>query len=184
MIETPNLILRTWRESDYAPFAALNGDEMVMRYYPSALTPEESMALIKRRIEPHFRRHGFGFWAIERKGDGRFLGLCGLEYVNVPCPVKGEVKATWRLARHAWGAGYAFEAASAALQFGFKALQLEQIVAFSVPANERSIRLIGRLGMIRRSELDFDHPSYSAEDPRRRYVVYSRARATSGCGGE
>jgi RimJ/RimL family protein N-acetyltransferase len=61
MIQTPRLILRHWQESDLLPFAAMNADPEVMRFFPSTLTKEESDA-IAERIKANLARDGFCFW--------------------------------------------------------------------------------------------------------------------------
>jgi RimJ/RimL family protein N-acetyltransferase len=81
------------------------------------------------------------------------------------------VEVAWRLARFYWGHGYATEAATAALDYGFNELGLNEIVAVTVPANWRSRRVMERLGMTRVPKDDFDHPRLP-EGPLRRHVLY------------
>lgn len=173
MLETDRLILRRWADTDREPFAAMGRDEEVMRHFPSLLTREESDAMIDHRIDAHFEDHGFGLWALERKADGCFLGFTGLMRVGFASPIEGEVEVGWRLARHAWGEGYAAEAARASLAFGFGELALARIVAMVVPANTRSRALMERLGMTRRPDLDFDHPRVPVGSPVRAHLVYA-----------
>lgn len=149
-------------------------DPEVMEHFPSMLSREESDAMIDGRFENHFDRYGFGLWAVERLSDGRFLGFTGLVHVAFACPIENEVEIGWRLARHAWGQGYALEAASAAITFGFDRLSLGQIVAMTINANARSQRLMGKLGMTRAPELDFDHPRVFEGSPARPQIVYLR----------
>ena len=81
------------------------------------------------------------------------------------------MEVAWRLARFYWGHGYATEAATAALDYGFNELGLSEIVAVTVPANWRSRRVMERLGMTRVPEDDFDHPRLP-EGPLRGHVLY------------
>ena len=147
--------MRRWRSDDRAPFAALNADEQVMRYFPSTLTYEQSCAAIDR-IEANFQRHGFGLWAIEV--DGEFAGFTGLNVTDFETPMGQHVEIGWRLARWAWGRGYASEAANAALRVGFDECSLDEIFSFTTTTNEPSIAVMRRVGMRRREDLDFDHP--------------------------
>lgn len=172
MILTERLVLRRWQRSDRAPFAALNGDPRVMKHFPATLSRAESDAIIHDRIAPHFERYGFGLWAVERRSDQAFLGFTGLAKVEVPCPFEGEVEIGWRLARNAWGQGYALEAATAALAYGFGPLGLAQIFAMTIERNVRSRRLMDRLGLARMPGLDFEHPKIAPGDPTRRQIVY------------
>ncbi len=170
-LHTERLILREWRDEDLKPFAALNSDPEVMRYMPKLLSREDSDASIQR-IREHFARHGFGLWAVEVREVEPFVGFVGLsmpkfESLFTPC-----VEIGWRLAREAWGKGYATEAAQAALQFGFQQLALNEIVSFTVPENQRSRRVMDRLGMNHDPAGDFEHPLLPAGHPLRRHVLY------------
>lgn len=173
-IQTTRLLLRRWREADRSPFAALNADTRVMEHFPSVLTRAESDALVDR-IEAHFERHGFGLWAVEVPGQEPFTGFVGLAVPSFNAHFTPCVEIGWRLAVDWWGRGYATEAARAVLTIGFGPLALREIVSMTVPENERSRRVMERLGMARDPADDFDHPSLP---DRRRHVLY-RLRAPS-----
>lgn len=175
MIETPRLILRGWRETDLAPWAALNADPEVMRHYETPLTLAESDARIDR-LERHIVTHGFGEYAVERREDGVFLGMAGLAKLEESNPLFPGVEAGWQLARHAWGHGYATEAARAAMDDGFRRVGLKEIVAFTATTNLPSQAVMGRLGMTRREDLDFDHPNVPEGHVLRRHLVWSAGR--------
>ena len=173
MIETPRLILRPWRDSDFAPFAALNADPFVMRYMRSVLTREESDAYIQRARQ-HLADHGFCNWAVEAPGVSPFIGAVGLGHVRFEASFTPAVEVAWRLDRPFWGQGYATEAASAAMQDGFTRIGLKEIVALTRLANIPSQRVMERLGMTR--SMEFDHPLLPEDDPLRRHILY-RLRA-------
>ena len=73
---TDPLILRRWREEDREPFAAMNADLEVMRWYPAPLSRAKTEAFVDR-AEACFAAHGWGLWAVE--ADGHFIGTraCG-----------------------------------------------------------------------------------------------------------
>lgn len=175
-LTTRRLVLRRWRASDREPFAALNADPEVMRYFPALLTRAESDALIER-AERHFDAHGFGPWAVEVIGGPVFIGFVGLSYVPFEAPFTPAVEVGWRLSRAAWGRGYAAEAASAALAYGFSTLRRDEIVSFTVPANLPSRRVMERIGMTRDAAGDFEHPRLAPGDPLRRHVLYRKRLA-------
>jgi RimJ/RimL family protein N-acetyltransferase len=174
-LTTERLWLRTWREPDRAPFAALNADPEVMQFFVAPFTREQSDTLIER-IEAHIREHGFGLWAVELRAEQRFVGFVGLAVTTFPAPFTPCVEIGWRLARDAWGRGYASEAARAALRFGFETLAPEEIVAYTVPDNIRSRRVMERIGMQRDEHGDFDHPRVPDGHPLRRHVLYRLSR--------
>lgn len=168
-LTTARLRLRPWRETDLAPFAALNGDPLVMEHFPAVRTREESDGEAGR-IMAAMESRGWGFWAVEVVGGEPFIGCTGLsvpqfESYFTPCTEVG-----WRLARSAWGHGYATEAARAALSFGFGELALQEIVSFTAMSNTRSQAVMERLGMRRDGE--FDHPRIAEDSPVRRHVLY------------
>ena len=171
MIDTARLILRNWLPADLEPWVAMNADPEVMRYFPAVQTREESEGMMARNRD-YIDREGFGLWAVERKDDGMFLGFTGLMTLKAPNPLHPGVEAGWRLARHAWGQGYASEAATAALKDGFERLGLKTIVAFTATDNLPSQAVMTRSGMTRREDLDFDHPALPKGHRLERHVVW------------
>jgi RimJ/RimL family protein N-acetyltransferase len=160
MIRTERLVLRRWRDDDRAPFAALNADPAVMEHMQGLMTRERSDAFVDR-IEAHWDERGWGLWAVEVPGVSPFVGYVGLWPADY---VTGDpmVEVGWRLAREHWGHGYVTEAAHEALRFGFEDVGLEEIVSFTVPQNERSWRVMERIGLVRDPSGDFDHPRVDA----------------------
>ena len=174
-LPTDRLLLRGWRDADREPFAALNADPEVMAHFPSRLSRGTSDMLIDGAVEG-WAANGFGLWALERRADGRFLGFTGLARPSFEAHFMPAVEVGWRLARDAWGHGYATEAARAALEFGFETVGLGEIVSFTVPDNVRSRAVMERLGMRHDPADDFDHPKLPQGHPLRRHVLYRRSR--------
>ncbi|WPC04480.1 GNAT family N-acetyltransferase [Pseudomonas benzenivorans] len=175
-LHTPRLLLRPWRDADRAPFAEMNGDPQVMRHFPAPLSREESDR-VAERLEADFAAHGFGFWALERKDSGAFIGFTGLRPVTFAVPFCPAVEIAWRLDRAHWRQGLASEAARAALACGFTQLALEQIVSFTTRDNLASQGVMQAIGMRRDPAGDFDHPALPAGHRLRRHVLYRLGRA-------
>jgi len=171
VIETERLILRPWRDSDLAPIAAINADPEVMRYFPAVLDRTRSDALVARARQREAEQ-GICFRPAIEKNDGRLIGFVGLNVPEPEMPFGSCVEIGWRFARTAWGQGYASEGARAWLRFGFETLGLGEIVSFTAVENQRSRRVMERLGMTRDPEGDFDHPAIAAGHPLRRHVLY------------
>ena len=169
-------MLREWRETDLAPFARLNADPEVMRYFPEVLPRAQSDELADR-IQAALAEQGWGLWAVEAPAAAEFIGFVGLNRVRFEAHFTPAIEIGWRLDRAFWGRGYASEAARAALQFGFEQLGCDEIVAFTAPANERSRRVMQRLGMSHDPADNFDHPGL-AEGTLRRHVLYRITAAT------
>lgn len=170
--ETERLILRNWREEDRTVYLVTCNTEAVTRHLDGSASEEDIDAALGR-ISKSQAENGFSFWAIERKSDAAFLGYCGLRICDdLQRPVNGDVEIGWRLREDAWGQGYAREAAQAALDWGWANLRCDRIVSFTVPANEPSWRLMERLGMARRPDLDFAHPRFPPDHPLSRHITY------------
>lgn len=175
--------MREWRAHDHETFIAMNQDETVMRHFPRLITPEESLDFI-RRAEEHFAEHGFGLWAVEPQADqpvAGFIGFVGLSVPRFEAAFTPCVEVGWRLRADAWGRGYATEAATAAVDFGFE-LGLSEIVSFTTVANDRSRAVMRRLGMTHDPAEDFEHPSVPPGHPIRPHVLYRLSRDAWGTG--
>lgn len=174
-LQTQRLILRRWREDDLAAFATMNANPEVMRYFPACMSIDESDALARRIIQ-HFADHGFGQWVVERIDQPGLIGVVGLLHVSFAAAFTPAVEIGWRLDSRYWRQGYALEAARAVLRHGFTELGLEQIVAFTVPANRPSQALMQRLGMQHDSQGDFLHPRLPVGHALRQHVLYRLPR--------
>ncbi len=171
-------MLRPWRPADRPPFAELNADAEVMRFFPAPLTSEQSDALVDRIVAAFERQDGWGLWALEERSSGAFLGFTGLATVSFAAAFAPATEIGWRLRRDAWGHGYVTEAARAVVAFAFApseealGLGLGQLVSFTTRANERSRAVMSRLGMRHDPADDFDHPALPDGHPQRRHVLY------------
>lgn len=176
VLTTERLLLRHWRPDDREPFARMNADPRVMEHFPHPLSRQESDQLVAR-VDAHFLHHGFGPFALERRDSLEFIGFTGLYVPTFEAPFTPCVEIGWRLAPDSWGQGLATEAARAAVAYAFNVLALEELVSFTVPANQRSRRVMEKLGMERNPSEDFDHPSVAEGHPLRRHVLYRLRRA-------
>lgn len=171
VLRTERLILRGWRDDDLAPFAALNADPDVGRFLNGTLDRATSDGLAAR-IRDGIAERGWGLWAVEVVGGDRFIGFTGLAPVTFDAAFAPATEIGWRLARPAWGHGYASEAARAVLAHAFGALGFDALVSFTAAINTRSRRVMERIGMQHDPESDFDHPAIAPEHPLARHVLY------------
>ncbi len=163
MIDTPRLLLREWRDGDARRMEAHCNTPAVMRWLGGIQPPEYYDGLVARQ-QALLAQRGHCFWVVERRDDEAFLGMCGLKLADAPgAPVPNEIEVGWRLREDGWGRGYAKEAATAALDFAFRVLVAPRVIAFTVDGNSASWGLMKRLGMVRRSELDFNDPRYGPD---------------------
>ncbi|MBD9400054.1 GNAT family N-acetyltransferase [Pseudomonas sp. PDM11] len=172
--QTPRLLMRAWRDEDLDELATLCTDPAVMRYFPATLNREQSQALLIR-LQQHFAEHGFTFWSLWSRDDGRFVGMTGLAHVGFEASFTPAVEIGWRLSPAFWGQGLAQEAARAALDFAFTQLAVDRVVAFTTLSNTPSQRVMQGLGMQAAGE--FEHPALAPGHPLRRHVLYEMPRS-------
>ena len=172
---TERLVLRGWRDGDRDAWAAMNADPEVMRYFHDTLTREQSDAMLDR-MDAALEAQGWGLWALERLDTGELVGFTGLAVPTHDLPFQPCVEVGWRLARSAWGRGFATEAAREALRVGFDEVGLAEVVSMTSVPNTPSRAVMERLGMTRDPADDFEHPAVPPGHPLRPHVLY-RLRA-------
>ena len=171
-LRTERLVLREWREADRDAWAAMSADPEVMEFFPATLDRVAADAVFDR-IAASLEERGWGLWAVE--ADGAFVGFTGLQPVPFEAAFTPAIEIGWRLARSAWGRGFATEAARASLDYAWRELALDEVVAMAVPANRRSLAVMRKLGMTHDPADDFDHPRL-ADGPLRRHMLFRVAR--------
>ena len=177
-LDTSRLRMRQWRESDRAPFAAMNADPAVMEFFASPPSPASDASI--NAWQAQFATQGWSNWAIELRESGEFIGFTGLSMPRRTFSFSPCVEVGWRLVPKAWGKGLATEAACAALRVAFERLALPEVVSFTAVGNLRSRAVMERIGM-RNSNEDFEHPGITEGHPLRLHCLY---RITSAQWGE
>jgi RimJ/RimL family protein N-acetyltransferase len=172
MIETDRLLLRPWRESDKPAFRAIINTPAMMEHFGGVAPDARIDATIDAEMERQ-ARDGHSMWAAELK-DGTLVGICGVRLGGHPnTPVSDELEIGWRIGEPWWGQGIAREAATASLAWGWANTDRARVTAWTGIGNRRSWGLMLRLGMKRRGDLDFHHPSYAPDDASGTMVVYA-----------
>ncbi|WP_116948183.1 GNAT family N-acetyltransferase [Jiangella endophytica] len=143
LLVTDRLTLRPIEPGDADAFAAMNADPAVMEHFTTGpLDRAASDSMLAKMREQHLR-DGYGLAAVERTTDGAFLGFTGIHRHHW---YPDDVEIGWRLAPHAWGHGYASEAATAWITHAFGELRLPRLISITISANTRSIAVMRRLG--------------------------------------
>jgi RimJ/RimL family protein N-acetyltransferase len=174
-LRTPRLLLREWRDDDIDSFLVDLASPEVTAMLPP-LPDRDACASWIGRMRAHNETRGFAYWAVELPGEAALIGAIGLTRVNFADAFGEAVEIGWRLALPYWGKGYATEAARAAIEDGFYRLGIDEIVAFTVPMNQRSQAVMSRLGMTRNPADDFDFHRFAEGHPLRRHVLYRLRR--------
>jgi len=143
MLQTERLSLRPFTLADGDALFTLYGDRRVMSIRKIGLqTRDRSEAQLAEIVE-HWRRRGFGLYAVYGRADGRFLGECGL---RERVPYGEEIELSYGLIPETWGQGLAVEASRAVLDEGFARHGLRRIYAIARADNARSRRVMEKLG--------------------------------------
>jgi RimJ/RimL family protein N-acetyltransferase len=172
---TARLRLRRWKSSDREPFRQINSDLRVTELLAGALSHDQSDEMIGR-LERHFEQHGFGMYAVELRESSRLIGALGLYTPTFEAPFLPAVEIAWRLAAANWGQGLATEGAREVVRHAFEEIHLKELVAFTVPANVRSWRVMERIGMTRDPGCDFEHPVFPPGHALRPHLLYRLSR--------
>ncbi len=167
MIETERLVLRPPVAEDLVWIRAEMNTDGVLRHLGGLRSDAEVADGLAADIAAFAAPAGYRRWTIWRRDDERRIGRCGLFHVRsdaAPDALRGANEIGWTLAEHAWGQGYATEAAHAVLDFGFDAFDFPAIFAQTSDSNIGSTRMMVRLGFERFSALDYIDPDYPPED--------------------
>jgi RimJ/RimL family protein N-acetyltransferase len=173
------ILLRQWRATDLEPFAAMNADPEVMRYFPKCFSREESEQSLLR-LQAGIAERQWGLWAVEV--DDAFAGLTGLNEPKFIAHFTPCVEIAWRFRREFWGKSIAYSAALETMRFAFERLSLSELVSFTAVTNTRSRRLMERLGFEHRPGEAFLHPAIPAENPLRLHALYRKPNPNSVLG--
>lgn len=168
MIETERLLLRAPEPADRTPLHAMWADPRVM----ADLGPVKDAVASDAALARHASYAPLGFRVVVRREDAATIGFCGLKPGAPDTPIEGMLEIGWMLAVPYWGGGYAGEAAAASIAWGWANRSDQAIVAITARRNAKSRALMERLGMRHDPALDFDHPLFAADDPRRDTVTY------------
>jgi len=164
VLETARLILRKPVEGDAGlQFRLLNTPAVMARL--GGITPLERILLRHTQARASFAREGFGFMMLIEKASGGIVGHCGLKRVDNPLARNvGDHEVGWLIREDRWRRGYAYEAMRAVLDWAFGRVSAPHVVALTSEANVPSWRLMEKLGMVRRHDLDFADPDLPPED--------------------
>lgn len=144
-IQTPRLVIRSYEESDCDHWVELCNDDEIGRYLPPSepVTPADYADALRRRREMEQAR-GYCFWAVVERETNTYVGQCGLKPYELD---EAQTEMGYHYLPNTWGRGYATEAASAVLRYGFDTVGLERILAVADPNNVGSWRVMQKVGM-------------------------------------
>ena len=155
LFKSQRLGFRNWKNEDLQEFAKLNADSEVMEHFPETLNKKETKAFIQR-LQLHFDKNGYNYFATEVLETGKFIGFIGLALQNYESEFNPATDIGWRLKKSAWGNGFATEGAKRCLEYAFNDLKLEKVISTCTENNSNSENVMVKIGMIKKGE--FKHP--------------------------
>ena len=163
-LETDRLVLREFTADDVDNLIELDADPEVVLWTPDESTSRDE---VERDVLPHFLRYytdtpGFGFWAVEEKATGEFIGWFHLRPAQGHGPDEPEIG--YRLRRSAWGKGYATEGSRALIDKAFSEHPVRRVIAETSAIHTASRRVMEKSGLRLVREFDAGFPPISPED--------------------
>ena len=148
ILETPRLRLRGHCLDDFVHSAAMWADPVVTRFIGGQPLTEEEAWTKFLRYTGHWALLGYGYWVVEEKAAGNFVGEIGFaDYKRDLQPsLKGVPEIGWVLASQTHGKGYATEAVRAAVAWGDAHFQSARTACIIAPENLASIRVAVKCG--------------------------------------
>jgi [ribosomal protein S5]-alanine N-acetyltransferase len=166
-VETERMILERLR-LEHAPeqMRLLLDPRVSATLWARAELPTEDDVLdgLRAKVD-HWERHGFGMWLARDRDTGEMVGRGGLQYTYTAG--LNDVEAGWAVVPERWGQGLATELAHACVEAAFERLDLLELVAFTLPDNVASRRVIAKSGFV--YERDIVHAGLP-------HVLYRRVR--------
>ena len=143
ILETSRLYLREMILSDAKSAYELNLDPDVIKH--TGDVSFKSIEEAKRFLidYDHYKKYGFGRWAVVRKSDDEFLGWCGIKFI----PELDEYDIGFRFFQKYWGMGYATEAAKASIYWAFQNIDTNEILGRAMPNNIASFKVLEKIGL-------------------------------------
>ncbi len=143
-LHTPRLTLHSLVLGDAVTLYGIYQVDGVLQYFPNPNPP--ALEKVERFIagqQVHWETYGYGNWGIVPKGEMEIIGWAGLQFL----PETNETEVGYLLNRQSWGKGYATEATSASLRFGFEGFNFPEIVALVHPDNAASLKVAAKCGL-------------------------------------
>jgi len=145
ILQTDKLILREFIESDYQDLCEILQDKEVMYAYEHSFSDDEVKKWREKLIYGHYKKHGFGLWAVVHKETNEILGQCGLTIQDL----NGEeyLEIGYLFKKKHWHKGYATEAAMGCKKYAFEKLNAQKVYSIIRDNNIASQNVAKRIGM-------------------------------------
>ena len=177
-LSTERLVLRPFALDDMDALHTLWADREVRRYlFDGEVQARERVVEIVENSVEGFAELGYGFYSLRRlPSPTQIMGFSGFR----PFDEAGVVEMLFAVEPSHWGRGYATEATREVLRYGFEDCDLRRVVATTDTPNQRSVRVLQRLGLffekrMERHGLDTVYYGMTADEFRASALASDRA---------
>ena len=146
LFQSARLGFRHWETADIEPMAAINADAVVMEFFSSTQTREQTANFIER-MQTQFSEKGFCYFAVDKLADHELIGFIGINVQNFESDFTPCIDIGWRIKRSEWNQGYATEGAMRCLAYAFHDLGIDLIVSITPLVNLKSEHIMQKIGM-------------------------------------
>jgi RimJ/RimL family protein N-acetyltransferase len=160
ILETERLKLVMIDEDHFDDLYKLLSNEKVHKYFPKALSEIESKEFFEK-IRSRYKTDGYSYWAVVRKTDNEFIGICGILDQEIDGQVESEIG--YRLLDTFWCNGYGTEAAKGCIDYAKEKLSKKSVISLIRSVNIPSIRVAEKNGF------QFEKKTFFHELPHRVY---------------
>lgn len=169
LFTSKRLGFRKWESRDLEPFSKMNGDPEVMEFFLRTWTVADTKSFMQR-MNDHFDRHGFTFYAVDKLENRELVGMIGFKITGFKARFTPCVEIGWRIKKEEWNKGYATEGAKRCLSYGFEELNFSEVYSFTSLTNLKSERIMQKIGM--RKTGVFEHPAIEEGHELRTHALY------------
>lgn len=169
IFSSERLGFRNWKDADLEKMILINSDKDVMRFFPFLPSAKQTEDFIER-MKDQFSENGYCYFAVDLLDSDIFIGFIGLSKQNYKADFTPCIDIGWRLNKVYWNKGLATEGAKACLEYAQNKLKLPLIYAVASQVNEKSIKVMDKIGM--RYRKNFEHPNLLDDNGLKDCVLY------------
>lgn len=173
LFTSERLGFRNWVSADVEEMHQINSDELVLEFFPSVSTQEQTQAFIER-MQKQFEDKGFCYFAVDKLENEEFIGFIGLSEQTYNAPFTPCIDIGWRLKSSAWNMGLASEGAKKCLDYAFVHFKIETVYSIAPKINVKSEHIMTKIGLIKQYE--FEHPLLLHDNRLKTCVLYKLER--------
>ena len=169
IFRSERLGFRNWNLTDVDKLHEINSNKMVMEFFPSILTKEQTSDFVER-MKKQFVEKGFCYYAVDKLQENEFIGFIGLYEQTYEADFTPCVDIGWRIKSSEWNKGFATEGAKKCIDYALNELKLEEIYSIAPKINRKSEHIMIKIGL--KKQYEFEHSLLTNNDRLKTCVLY------------